>query len=342
MSQTALLDRQRTRDLTSESDGREFEDHSPFGLQGLTRDVLQIVRPEFITQLAITLALKGTRAQIRDPEFVKRQLSYHPEWVDEYQVVHLIEKSLWIQGRSDLVMTLTRNPTQIPDNPPPKIMEALARAYTLHPESTVWYGVPLFGAEKNSDGLPIPVSASQVRNEAERRIKVAQQHALRWGWFYLAMLGIGRIPARCVQAWRIADAFVRGISVGVARYWKTAREDARRRARAEFQQQLEHCRFGCVKTELPEHRTWLGRGIDSAGAMMEFQVAFVGHLAPFIGTAAPLAIAKFAPMLLVPMTVVSVDPFLFVELPEEPGKLRHVGHWYWQQKEDGEKLHLHV
>ena len=40
MSQTAVLDRQRTRGLTCESDGREFEDQSPFGLQGLTRDVL--------------------------------------------------------------------------------------------------------------------------------------------------------------------------------------------------------------------------------------------------------------------------------------------------------------
>lgn len=342
MSQTAMLTRQKTRNVPHVSDGREFEDESPFGLQGLARDMVQIVKPEFITQLAITLALRGTSAQIRDPEFVKRQLSFHPEWLDEYQIVHLVEKSLWIQGQSDLVMTMTRNPAQIPDNPPPKIMQALSRAYALHPDSTVWYGVPLFGDATNSDGLPIPVTASEVRQEAQRRLQVAQQHALRWRWFYRAMQGIGRVPARIAYGWRVADGFVRGVSEGVARYWRRAREDARRRARAEFQQQLEHYRYGCVMTELPEHRTWLGRGFDSAGAMLEFQVALVGHLAPIVGTAAPLAIAKFAPMLFVPMTVVSVDPFLFVELPEEPGKLRHIGHWYWQTKDNGQKLHLHV
>ena len=110
MSQTAVLDRQRTRGLTCESDGREFEDRSPFGLQGLTRDVLRIVKPEFITQLAITLALKGTRAQIRDPEFVKRQLSYHPEWSDEYQVVHLIEDRKSIRLNSSHI-PLSRMPS---------------------------------------------------------------------------------------------------------------------------------------------------------------------------------------------------------------------------------------
>jgi hypothetical protein len=321
----------------------EFEDASPFGLQGLNREMLQILKPNCISRLAITLALRGTRGQIRDMDFVNRVLSYHPEWIDEYQVVHLIEKSLWIQGHSDLVMTLTRNPSQIPDNPPLKIRQALARANALHPQSTIWYGVPLFGDETNEEGLPIPVTASQVRAEALRRIQAAQQHALRWGWLYRAAMGAAQLPSRCWHLGRRVCGSIQQTAGRVGQYWKRARDDARRRARAEFKAQQEYFRKGCSQTEIPEHRTWLGRGIDTAGLILEFQVAFVGYVAPIVGTAAPLAIAKFAPLLFVPLTVVSVDPFLFVELPEEPGKLRHIGHWYWQSGDRGrKKLHMHV
>ncbi|HEY4262771.1 MAG TPA: hypothetical protein VGM98_21610 [Schlesneria sp.] len=72
----------------------EFEDDSPFGLQGLMRESVRILKPECVTRLAITLALRGTRRQIRDMNFVNRVLSYDPSWLDEYQVVHLIERSL--------------------------------------------------------------------------------------------------------------------------------------------------------------------------------------------------------------------------------------------------------
>lgn len=325
----------------------DFDDGSPFGLQGLMRESLQIVKPDCIARLAITLALRGTASQIRDPEFVERELSYHPEWIDEYQVVHLIERSLWIQGHSDLVMTLTRNPTQIPDNPPAKIRQALARAYTVHPESTIWYGVPLFGDETTSDGLPVPVTAQQVRAESARRIQAAQQHALWWRWMYRSALEASRIPARC---WRFGSHICHRIQYctgRVVQYWKRARADARRRVRAAIKAELERYRMGCSQTEIPEHTTWLGRSLDAAGLALEliaYQATLVGYVAPFVGSAAvPLAISSFAPLLLVPMTIVSADPFLFVELPDEPGKLRHLGHWYWQTQTTGEqKLHLHV
>jgi hypothetical protein len=43
------------------------------------------------------------------------------------------------------------------------------------------------------------------------------------------------------------------------------------------------------------------------------------------------------------MTIVACDPFLFIELPDEPGKFRFLGHWYWQGPPKGkQKLHLHV
>jgi hypothetical protein len=75
-----------------------------------------------------------------------------------------------------------------------------------------------------------------------------------------------------------------------------------------------------------------------------YQTSLAGAASPYLGMiAAPLAVAKFAPLIFVPLTVVACDPFLFVELPDEPGKLRHLGHWYWQtQPEGGQKLHLHA
>ena len=47
-------------------DGNEFEDNSPFGLQGLARDTLQIIKPHCINRLAVRLALTKARAALRD------------------------------------------------------------------------------------------------------------------------------------------------------------------------------------------------------------------------------------------------------------------------------------
>ena len=328
-------------------DGMEFEDTSPFGLQGLARDTLQIIKPDCINRLAVRLALRATREQIQDPEYVNRVLSWHPDWVEEYQVVHLIERSLWIQGQSDLVMTMTQNPSQIPDNPPQKIRDALSKAYVLHPDSTIWYGVPLFSEAKNEDGLPIPVTAAEVRSEARRRIEAAQQHALRWGWLYRAALAAARVPSMCWHTGQSVGNRIRQTARGVSEYWNRCRQDARRRARAIIIAEQERCRFGCSHTEIPEHRTWLGQSLETACVILEltaYQASLAGAASPYLGMiAAPLAVAKFAPLIFVPLTVVACDPFLFVELPDEPGKLRHLGHWYWQtQPEGGQKLHLHA
>lgn len=350
MSQAATLERVESvkpRVLPEFSSGGpdcEFEDSSPFGLQGLMRDTIQILKPDSVTRLAITLALRGTRKQIRDINFAKRVMSYDPTWFDEYQVVHLIERSLWIQGRNDLVMTLTKNPSQIPDNPPRKILNALARANSLHPDSNIWYGVPIFGDQVTEQGLPIPVTAEEVRAEAGRRIHAAQQHALVWGWAYRALMGAIRLPSRCVQAGRVAGAMIHHMAASVAEYNRRVREDARRRARAQIQAKLEYYRMGCSQTQIPEHTTMLGRGLDRGAMFLEYQAALAAYLAPLVGAgAAPLIVSSFAPLIFVPLTLTACDPFLFVELPEEPGKLRHLGHWYWQTKSEGEtELHLHV
>lgn len=331
-------------DQAMETDGAEFEDNSPFGLQGLMRETIRILKPDCITRLAITLALRGTRKQIRDMDFVNKILNYDNTWVDEYQVIHLIEKSLWIQGHSDLVMTVTKNPTQIPDNPPTKILNALNRANTLHPQSNIYYCVPLFGDDKTEDGLPIPVTAAEVRAESARRIRAAQQHALMWGWAYRAALSVIRFPARCFHYARLVGGVCYHMGKAVADYNRRVRADAKRRARAEIVRQMEQYRFGCPLTQMPEHTTMLGRGLDRGAMILEYQASLAAYLAPLIGAgAAPMIVAAYAPLMFVPITIVTMDPFLFVELPEEPGKLRHLGHWYWQTQPEGhKKLHLHV
>lgn len=323
------------------------DDQSPFGVQGLTRGTLKVLKPDCITRLAVALAMRGVQDFFQDAGLIREVLAEHAEWIEEYQVIHLIEKSLWIRGHSDLVMTMLRNPTQIPDNPPPKILKALSRAYELHPDATIWYGVPLFGDEENEEGLPLPVTAPEVEAESMRRIEAAVAHAARWGIAYRLGSAISRIPWRIWLRLCITYGQIRSIPGRLVDYFKQVRADIRRREKAAIMARLERCREGRAKTIVPKPRTWLGRGLEAAGAalsVVEDQAEHAQAAAPFLGLAlSPLALATFSPMLFVPMTVVSVDPFLFVELPDEPGKLRHLGHWYWQTKECGEKqLHLHV
>ena len=328
-------------------DQYDFEDSSPFGIQGLARGSIQILKPECVNRLAVKLALRATAAQIKDDEYVARTLSYHPDWFEEYQVIHLIERSLWIQGHRDLVMTMTRNPSQIPDNPPEKILTALSAAYQHHPDANVWYGVPMFGEQKKEEGLPIPVTADEVRQEAKRRIDAAREHALRWQWFYQSALYTMQIPTKCQHYGTLAANRIRASVQHVADYWKKSRQDAKRRVRAMCMAELERCRMGRAVTVVPEHRTRLGRALETSALLLElilFQVKVVGAVTPVYGIlSAPLMIAPYIPALFVPALIIPLDPFLFVELKEEPGRLRHIGHWYWQKQDNGQdKLHLHV
>lgn len=324
-----------------------WDDASPFGLQALRRDELQLLKEDAISWLAMALSVRGTRAQIRDPQFVAKILSWYRDWVDDYQVVHLIERSLWINGHSDLVMTLTKNPSQIADNPPKAIMETLARAHVIHPQATIYYGVPLFGDEKTADGLPIPLTAAEVRAEHARRIKAAQTHALRWGWFYRALLRGVRFPAACGRfAGRVWQGG-RKVVQGVVDYWKQMRLDSRRRCRAMTRAQMEYNRFGRSWTRIPEHTTTLGylaAGTVELAQIAQHQIEQLILPATVAGMAGGgFSIASLIPTLIVPLTVIPCDPFLFIELPDEPSKLRFLGHWYWQGQVLGkQKLHLHV
>ncbi len=347
MSRQAVAGPPNTELARYSDDCSSFEDSSPFGLQGLAKNEIRILKPECITRFAVNLALSASRQQIQDLKFVSSHLKSHPEWYDEYRVVHLIEKSLWIQGRSDLVMTLTRNPKRIPDNPPPKVKQALFEARMYHRDATIWYGVPLFGDEKNADGLPIPVTADEVRREARRRIEAAQKLALRWLWCFRIFTGLASIGVFFWQFGLAVKRRIQSICHGMSQYLKRSREDARRRDRARFAAEWEYGRYGYATTKVPEHRTWLGKGLEAARVAFEltvFDTPVVGAATSFVGaTAAPLILVKFVPLLFIPLTVVSCDPFLFVELREEPGKLRHIGHWYWQKRDGGrDKLHLHV
>jgi hypothetical protein len=338
------LTRPRPDDRPIVADTFSFEDASPFGIQGLRRDGLRLLKSDCIGKLAFRLAMRGGRREVQRDVLAEEILRRHPEWTDEYEVVHLIEKSLWINGRSDLVMTLQKNPSQIPDTPPPEITEALMRANRLHPRATVWYGVPLFGDETTPDGLPIPLSAQEVREEHRRRIRAAQSRAMKYGWLYKTALRAVGLPFAMK---RLVSEFGRHLKAEFTytrEYFRQMRRDSRRRRWARAVQEMEYMRYGRIKTQLPEASTMLGRAAAKALSAAEIATQKMSAHGTLMGvSSATLAMSQIIPMIFVPMSVVSCDPFLFVELPEEPGKLRHVGHWYWQGPVRGDrKLHVHV
>jgi hypothetical protein len=275
-------------------------------------------------------------------------------------VIHLIERSLWIDGRSDLVMSLLRNPSRIPDNPPDSILNVISDAIAAHPEATVWFGVPLFGDQTNDEGLPIPLTADQVRAEAKRRISAAQRHALRWRWAYRVAFRVCGLPR---AMWRLGASCCRAALRGAEncrKYWKRVRRDLRNRNRARIIAQSEYHRMGRSWTVPPQHTTLLGKLSEGTFESIRFANGLIAHhassleaLAPYATGAVPIAIqgigvaglslGGIAPLLITPMTIVACDPFLFIELPDEPGKFRFLGHWYWQGPPKGkQKLHLHV
>lgn len=333
-----------------------FEDASPFGVQGLQRDSLSILKPEAVKPFAVAMSLAGAQKNMQDPALANQTLSRNPDWVQEYRVVHLIEKSLWFDGRCDFVMQMMRNPSQIPDNPPPEIREALAIAYTLHPDATVWYGVPVFGDERNAQGLPIPLTADQVRHEASRRMQSAIRHARRMGWFYRSVARARRVPQSIRQSIRRCVHSVTGAWQRLVAEYQQACRDSKRRRRAAALAQFEYVRTGRKTTVIPEHTTRLGKlasiaatslgqiGANLDSANLRTEEFIENHRFAAAGAAVlPFMALQVVPLFLAPAAVVACDPFLFIELPDEPGKLRMIGHWYWQPNAAGnDKLHVHV
>lgn len=329
-----------------------FEDSSPFGLQGLERDTLTVLKPDSIKQLAAALALSQSRQELNDSQVAETLLDRNPQWSDEFRVVHLIESSLWFERQKDFVMQMLRNPSQIPDNPPAAIRRALAKAYAMHPEATVWYGVPVFGDKNNADGLPIPLTAPQVREEASRRLAAAETHARRMGWFYRLLQRIQYLPRSGRRMVRRGWVAMKGCWQRFVADYRTARKDAKRRNRAMARRQLEYTRCGKSTTFVPEHSTSLGRSaalVSDAGQRVGSKLAMLEDLAEnhqyaTAGAATlPLAALSILPLFLKPAAVIACDPFLFIELPDEPGKLRMIGHWYWQPQPNGQDtLHVHV
>lgn len=334
----------------------EFQDSSPFGLQGLRRETLMVLKEDAVKHFAVTLSLAGNRQQIDDGSLSDRVLARNPDWVQEYRVIHLIEKSLWFDGRCDFVMQMTRNPSQIPDNPPREIRDALSKAYALHSDATVWYGVPLFGDERNAQGLPIPLTADQVRKEAAKRMTAARLHAWRMGWFYRGMSRVRQTPQQIRQWTRRRWLSVKGVWQKFVDEYRQACKDSMRRRRAAAIAQFEYVRTGKKTTVIPEHTTRLGKIAASASAAiaqigssldeasLRAEEFMENHQYSAAGLAVLPAMAlQVLPLFLAPSVVVACDPFLFIELPDEPGKLRMIGHWYWQPgNRGGETLHLHV
>lgn len=341
---TTLLSRPGQIDRPLVADTFDLEEKSPFGLQGLRRGGLRLLKTECIAKLAFRLAMRGGRKEVERDAAVDEVLQRHPEWMEEFEVVHLIEKSLWIQGRSDLVMTLEKNPSQIPDAPPREILDALTRANTLHPQGTIWFGVPLFGDQTTQEGLPIPLSAQEVREENRRRIRAARDRALRFGWLYkLALRAVGA-PFVLRRMARVAWGRLKAEVDFTRRYVQQMRRDARERRWAQAVREMEYVRCGRALTPIPEPKTALGRvtgRVSDAAAIASRRMEAHGTLAS--AAHATLTMAQLLPMVFAPLAIASADPFLFVELPDEPGKLRHLGHWYWHGPVRGDQtLHLHV
>jgi hypothetical protein len=79
-----------------------------------------------------------------------------------------------------------------------------------------------------------------------------------------------------------------------------------------------------------EHR--LGRSADFTEEFME------RHSYAAVGLAIlPMMALQVVPLFLAPAAVIACDPFLFIELPDEPGKLRMLGHWYWQRRKTDQR-----
>lgn len=334
----------------------EFADASPFGLQGLRRETLTLLKEDAVKRFAVALSLARNRRQTEDSSLIDRVIARNPDWVQEYRVIHLIEKSLWFDGRCDFVMQMTRNPSQIPDNPPREIRDALSKAYALHPDATVWYGVPLFGDERNAQGLPIPLTANQVHEEAAKRMTAARRHAQRMGWLYRGVSRVRQTPQQIHQWTRRRWLSAKGVWQKFVDEYRQACRDSKRRRRAAAIAQFEYVRTGKKTTVIPEHSTRLGKIAASASAAIAQMGAGLddaslraeefmeNHQYSAAGLAVLPAIAlQVLPLFLAPSVVVACDPFLFIELPEEPGKLRMIGHWYWQPgRHGGETLHVHV
>ncbi len=318
----------------------DLEDSSSFGLQGIRRDALTLLRSECIMPLAVALALHDKTAFSR-MDVVEELLRRNHHWVDRFEVVHLIEKSLWIQGHCDLVMTLTRNPSQIPESPPHEVQAMLTRACVAHPQANIWYGVPLFGNETTPDGLPIPLSADEVRAENVRRIAAARDHARRYGRLYRALVRMLQLPQALRRTFATASHLALRPLVRLQQTIRLAKRDARRRRRARAIAELDYIATGRSRTVIPEHSTLLGRtafqGLEVVARQLDSR-GTIDNLA-FAG----LSAFPLMPLLFVPMTIISADPFLFLELPDERGRLRHIAHWYWQGTERGrQRLHVHV
>ncbi len=138
--------------------------------------------------------------------------------------------------------------------------------------------------------------------------------------------------------------------------FRQARKDAKNRARAKARADFEYFRTGKSTTVVPEHSTRMGQYASRAAQSLLSMEQRLGRSADFteeflerhsysaVGLAIlPMMALQVVPLFLAPAAVIACDPFLFIELPDEPGKLRMLGHWYWQQQADGsKKLHVHV
>ena len=245
-------------------------------------------------------------------------LQAHPQWFDSYTLISAFDRSLMLPGHQNLVMHLVEDPTQIPDRPPTSIIERLLVAERMYPTAKIYYAEPVFAVSSDPSKLPVPMTENAFLCEAGQRILKAQALAKRWAWYYWAV--------RCAKALDSKyDA------------WCKSHEIARIKAEMEGIERLTKD----VSEITARHGEGMGRTITPPEMMrlMEFERRL---LVRRLKSSTPDTVLSLSMEAQLDIIMRRIDPLLLLELPEEPGKLRLIGHWFWHKTNGKECLHLHL
>ena len=292
------------------------DDESNFGAFGRLRQTIAVLKPDAITMLAAYWATGG-RTALNGNDIFGKAKTEHPGWFDTLNVIEAFDRSLMLPA-TRLVMSMVRDPHQIPDSPPPAAMQRFLQGIQQHPDATIWYAEPVFALNPTPDSLPVPVSDEAFLRESGDRVLQAQRFKNAFGWFYRGHAKAGQLLLRLekyfhdrkLQRERLRAEAARESAEAKMQSLTTGRIVGRRSANQELAEIRElEARYEQVAREFPE-----------------------------------LELMGYRALTPVRMQMFRFDPLLFLELPGEQKLLRLVAHWFWQTQGAGQprKLHLHL
>ena len=226
-----------------------------------------------------------------------------------------------LPGQQRLVLRMVADPQVIPDSPPLVIEQALLRATALHPTASVWYAEPVFGVGVGTNGLPIPMTEQAFNAEADSRLEKALKIAKDYGWMFRNNI---RLRAAAHFLLTLPKRIYLGFSLAFER------QLAERLAEQQTAQEvITYYRTG-------QHSC---RGAaDRLETLSRLERLYVG----LVGEVPAVDMMIFSTAAAVALSMTTIDPLLFVELPGEKGQLRFVGHWFWEHVDGKRVLHLHM